>query len=199
MIGRSRGFWTRFLPDLRAEFPEIGLDVDGMVRAMNKVEPELVRVGADELTYNLHILVRFELEVEIVTGRLAIRDLPEAWNAKYADYLGLTPPTDALGCLQDVHWSRGSVGYFPTYTFGNLIGLQVFRNGSTRRASGSSRASWSRGSPDRRCVPTPGSATPGRSTARSTGYRRRREHGTGRRDTDHRLGKVEEVDRGACR
>ncbi len=126
VIGRSRGFWTRFLPKLRTEFPSIHLDVDGMVRAMNRVEPELVRVGADELTYNLHILVRFELEVEIVTGSLAIRDLPEAWNAKYQAYLGLTPPTDSLGCLQDVHWSRGSVGYFPTYTFGNLIGLQIW-------------------------------------------------------------------------
>ena len=126
VIGRSRGFWTRFLPSLKAEFPGIGLDVDGMVRAMNKVQPELVRVGADELTYNLHILVRFELEVEIVTGHLAIRDLPEAWNAKYEAYLGLTPPTDGLGCIQDVHWSRGSVGYFPTYTFGNLIGLQIW-------------------------------------------------------------------------
>ena len=126
VVGRSRGFWTRFLPDLKAEFPSIGLDADGMVRAMNKVQPELVRVGADELTYNLHILVRFELEIEIVTGALAIRDLPDAWNAKYEEYLGLTPPTDALGCLQDVHWSRGSVGYFPTYTFGNLIGLQVW-------------------------------------------------------------------------
>lgn len=126
VVGRSAGFWTRFLPALKAEFPSIDLDVPGMVRAMNKVEPELVRVGADELTYNLHILVRFELEVELVTGRLAVRDLPEAWNAKYAEYLGLTPPDDAHGVLQDVHWSRGSVGYFPTYTFGNLIGLQIW-------------------------------------------------------------------------
>ena len=85
-----------------------------------------MRVGADELTYNLHILVRFELEVELITGSLAMKDLPEAWNAKYKDYLGLTPPTDTLGRLEDVHWSRGSVGYFPTYTFGNLIGLQMW-------------------------------------------------------------------------
>ena len=126
VVGRSWGFWSRFLPGLKAEFPSIGLEVDGMVRAMDKVKPEPVRVGADELTYNLHILVRFELEVEIVTGALAVRDLPEAWNAKYEAYLGLTPPNDALGCLQDVHWSRGSVGYFPTYAFGNLIGLQLW-------------------------------------------------------------------------
>jgi len=126
VVGRSRGFWARFLPDLKVEFPDIDLDVDGMVRAMNKVKPEFVRVGADELTYNLHILVRFELEVELITGSLAMRDLPEAWNAKYAASLGVTPPTDTLGCLQDVHWSRGSVGYFPTYTFGNLVGLQMW-------------------------------------------------------------------------
>lgn len=126
VVGRSRGLWTRFLPNLQAGFPQIALDVDGMVRAMNKVQPEFVRVGADELTYNLHILVRFELEVELITGSLAMDDLPEAWNAKYTDYLGITPPNDTLGCLQDVHWSRGSVGYFPTYTFGNLIGLQMW-------------------------------------------------------------------------
>jgi carboxypeptidase Taq len=126
VVGRSTGFWTRFLPELKKEFPQIGLDVAGMVRAMNKVQPEFIRVGADELTYNLHILVRFELEVELITGKLVIEDLPEAWNAKYTEYLGITPPSDTLGCLQDVHWSRGSVGYFPTYTFGNLIGLQMW-------------------------------------------------------------------------
>jgi carboxypeptidase Taq len=126
VVGRSKGFWTRFLPDLKREFPAIDLDVDGMVLAMNVVCPEFVRVGADELTYNLHILVRFELEVEIISNSISIDQLPEAWNAKYQEYLGITPPTDTLGCLQDVHWSRGSVGYFPTYTFGNLIGLQMW-------------------------------------------------------------------------
>lgn len=126
VVGRSIGFWRRFLPDLKAEFPQIDLDPEGMARAMNKVQPEFIRVGADELTYNLHILVRFELEVELITGKLAMKDLPEAWNAKYTEYLGITPSTDTFGCLQDVHWSRGSVGYFPTYTFGNLIGLQMW-------------------------------------------------------------------------
>jgi carboxypeptidase Taq len=127
IVGRSKGLWSRFLPDLQATFPELGaLDVEAFYRAINKVEPDFIRVGADELTYNLHILVRFELEVEILTGQVAIKDLPEAWNAKYADYLGITPPTDTLGCLQDVHWSRGSVGYFPTYAMGNLIGGQIW-------------------------------------------------------------------------
>jgi carboxypeptidase Taq len=127
VVGRSRGFWKRFLPDLQAAFPQLnGLDAEAMYRAINKVAPEFVRVGADELTYNLHILVRFELEVELITGRLDINDLPEAWNAKYTEYLGITPPTNTLGCLQDVHWSRGYVGYFPTYAMGNLIGLQMW-------------------------------------------------------------------------
>jgi carboxypeptidase Taq len=128
VIGRSRGFWTRFLPDLQAVFPELGsLDVESMYRAINKVEPSFVRVGADELTYNLHILVRFELEVDLITGELEMTELPEAWNAKYTEYLGISPPADSLGCLQDVHWSRGYVGYFPTYSMGNLIGLQIWR------------------------------------------------------------------------
>lgn len=126
IVGRSRGFWRRFLPDLQAQFPEVQTDAEGMYRAMNKVEPGLIRVGADEVSYNLHILVRFELETEILTGKTAIADLPEAWNAKYTDYLGITPPTDTLGCLQDVHWSRGMVGYFPTYTMGNLISYQMW-------------------------------------------------------------------------
>jgi carboxypeptidase Taq len=126
VVGRSIGFWTRFLPDLKREFPHLELDAEGMVRAMNVVRPEFIRVGADELTYNLHILVRFELEVEIITNKISIAQLPEAWNAKCQEYLGITPPTDTFGCLQDVHWSRGSVGYFPTYTFGNLIGLQMW-------------------------------------------------------------------------
>jgi len=127
VIGRSRGFWHRFLPDLQLAFPQLsGLTDEEMYRAINKVAPNFIRVGADELTYNLHILVRFELEVEIVTGQLQVKDLPEAWNAKYESYLGIVPPTDTLGVLQDVHWSRGSVGYFSTYSMGNLIGLQIW-------------------------------------------------------------------------
>ena len=126
IVGRSRGFWNRFLPKLKEAFPEIQIDAEGMYRAMNKVEPGFVRVGSDEVSYNLHILVRFELETEILTGKTPIKDLPAAWNAKYTEYLGITPPTDTLGCLQDVHWSRGTIGYFPTYTMGNLISYQMW-------------------------------------------------------------------------
>jgi carboxypeptidase Taq len=127
IVGRSLGFWSKLLPDLQARFPEFSaMDAEGMYRAMNKVEPTFVRVGSDEVSYNLHILVRFELETEILTGKTSFADLPEAWNAKYTEYLGIRPPTDTLGCLQDVHWSRGMVGYFPTYTMGNLISYQMW-------------------------------------------------------------------------
>lgn len=127
LVGRSLGFWTHFLPTLQAAFPQLdSVEPLAMYRAMNKVQPEFIRVGADELTYNLHILVRFELEVELITAQISVADLPEAWNAKYAATLGITPPDDAQGCLQDVHWTRGSFGYFPTYTMGNLIGAQIW-------------------------------------------------------------------------
>lgn len=127
IVGRSLPFWRRFLPDLQAREPRLAqVTPDEMFAMLNKVQPEFIRVGADELTYNLHILVRFELEVELVTGALDIKDLPEAWSAKYEAYLGIRPATDTEGCLQDVHWSKGSVGYFPTYAMGNLIGAQMW-------------------------------------------------------------------------
>ena len=90
------------------------------------MKPELIRVGSDELHYNLHILVRFEIESEVIANRLAIKDIPDCWNSKYQEYFGVTPPNNNQGCLQDVHWSRGSIGYFPTYTYGNLIGVQIW-------------------------------------------------------------------------
>jgi len=127
IIGRSRPFWERFLPDLKAEFPQLAsVDVDGFYQAVNRVQPSLIRVEADELTYNLHVLVRFEIECDILEGKLAVRDLPEAWNAKYNEYLGVTPKTDSEGCLQDVHWSMGSIGYFPTYSMGNVLSYQIW-------------------------------------------------------------------------
>lgn len=127
MVGRSLGFWKHFLPKLSMVFPElVGIGGADMWRMVNRVQPEFVRVGADELTYNLHILVRFELEVAIVEGSLDVGDLPQAWNEKYETYLGINPPTNTLGVLQDVHWTRGSVGYFPTYTFGNLLSGQLW-------------------------------------------------------------------------
>ena len=128
IVGRSRAFWERFLPSLKTEFSALGdVDLDTFYRAINKVEPSLIRVEADELTYNLHVLVRFELECDILTNKLAVKDLPEAWNAKYEEYLDVTPPTDSEGCLQDVHWSMGSIGYFPTYSMGNLLSYQIWR------------------------------------------------------------------------
>jgi carboxypeptidase Taq len=112
----------------QAAFPdalsEIGAET--WYRAINSVSPSLIRVEADEVTYNLHILLRFELEVEMLEGRLSVVDAPAAWNAKMEQYLGLTPPDDAQGILQDVHWSGGSMGYFPTYSVGNLLSVQLF-------------------------------------------------------------------------
>lgn len=127
IVGRSKAFWSRYLPDLKTTFPELGdVDLDTFYKAINKVEPSLIRVEADELTYNLHVLTRFELECDLLTEKIAIRDLPEAWNAKYEEYLGVRPTTDSEGCLQDVHWSMGSIGYFPTYSMGNLLSYQIW-------------------------------------------------------------------------
>lgn len=127
IIGRSRPFWQHFFPLLSQEFPFLDpLGPEGFYRSLSKVEPTFIRVGADELTYNLHILVRFELEVDLINRRLEVKDLPDAWNEKYRDYLGINPPNHALGCMQDVHWTRGSSGYFPTYSMGNLIGAQIW-------------------------------------------------------------------------
>ena len=102
------------------------LDLETFYRGINKVQPSLVRVEADEATYNLHIMLRLELEIALMEGSLAVKDLPEAWNTRVQEYLGLTPPNDALGVLQDVHWSSGLLGYFPTYALGNLISVQLW-------------------------------------------------------------------------
>lgn len=127
IVGRSRAFWQRYLPDLQVAFPALaGIELDRFYRAINRVEPTFIRVEADEVTYNLHIMVRFELECELLSGSLAVKDLPEAWNAKYQSYLGITPDSDSDGCLQDVHWSAGLVGYFPTYSMGNILSYQIW-------------------------------------------------------------------------
>lgn len=128
LVGRSLGFWQGAYPRLQELFPEPLADVtvDGFYQAVNAVQPSLVRVEADEVTYNLHIMIRFELELALLEGSLAVADLPAAWNEKYRDYLGVTPPDDALGCLQDVHWAAGMIGYFPTYTLGNLMSVQLY-------------------------------------------------------------------------
>ncbi len=128
VVGRSREFWQYYYPRLQEFFPEqLGRgDQEQFYRAINKVSPSFIRVEADEVTYNLHIFLRFELEQALLEQRLKVADLPEAWNAKMKEYLGLTPPHDALGVLQDIHWSGGSIGYFPTYTLGNVLSLQFY-------------------------------------------------------------------------
>lgn len=128
LVGRSRAFWRFFLPKARAAFPQILSDVteDQWVFAVNDIRPSFIRTEADEATYNLHVLLRFELEQAMLTGELTPADIPAAWNAKMKDLLGITPPDNAKGCLQDVHWSMGSIGYFPTYTLGNLYAAQFF-------------------------------------------------------------------------
>lgn len=128
IVGRSRGFWGKYYPLLQATYPEsLGdVDMETFYRAINKSEPSFIRVEADEVTYNLHTMIRFEIELDLLTGALRVEDAPEVWNAKYQAYLGITPPTDTVGILQDVHWSSGLIGYFATYTIGNLLSAQLY-------------------------------------------------------------------------
>ncbi len=127
LVGRSRGFWQSFYPRAQELFSDLGdVNLEAFHFAVNQVAPSLIRVEADEVTYNLHIIFRFELERELINGGLEVQDLPEAWNAKIQDYLGLTPPDDRDGVMQDVHWSAGHFGYFPTYTLGNIYAAQFF-------------------------------------------------------------------------
>lgn len=128
LVGRSRPFWEANYARLQELFPEqLGqVDLEHFYRAINKVQPSLIRVEADELTYNLHILLRFELELALLEGRVRVAELPEAWNAQMQELLGITPDNDAEGVLQDVHWSSGMVGYFPTYTLGNVLSVQLW-------------------------------------------------------------------------
>jgi carboxypeptidase Taq len=127
-VARSGPYLERLLPRLRERFPGSFEDVDAaeLHRAANHIERSLIRIEADEVTYNLHILIRFELELEIFEGGLELTELPEAWNARYRDYLGLEVPDDAHGVLQDVHWAGGAFGYFPTYSLGNVIAGQLW-------------------------------------------------------------------------
>ena len=128
LVGRSHPFWSHFYPLAQAAFPDALVDVslDDFYFAINEVRPSLIRVEADEITYNLHIVIRFELEQALISGELAVSDLPDAWNQRYKSYLGIEPPNDADGVLQDIHWSAGLFGYFPTYSLGNLYASQFF-------------------------------------------------------------------------
>jgi carboxypeptidase Taq len=128
LVGRSRAFWTFFYPHLQKIFPQqLGnVDLNTFYRAINKVQPSLIRTEADEATYNLHVMLRLELEIALMEGNLEVQDLPEVWNSKMQEYLGIAPKTNREGVLQDIHWSFGGLGYFPTYALGNLISAQLW-------------------------------------------------------------------------
>jgi carboxypeptidase Taq len=145
LVGRSRSFWDYAYPLARQAFPAALSDVrlDDFYFAINDVRPSLIRVEADEVTYNLHILIRFELEQALINNGLAVADLPAAWNEKYRQYLGLEPQSDADGVLQDIHWSAGLLGYFATYALGNLYASQFFEQAD--RDCGGLAAQFARG------------------------------------------------------
>jgi carboxypeptidase Taq len=128
VIGRSLPFWRWFWPMTQAAFPEAlgGVTLEEFHRAINRVRRSYIRVASDEVTYGLHIILRFELEQELLSGRLATGDLPEAWNARFEELIGTPVPDDRVGCLQDIHWSGGALGYFPSYQLGNVVSLQIW-------------------------------------------------------------------------
>ena len=128
LVGRSLPFWEHFYPQLQETFPAQlnNVDLQSFYKGINKVEPSLIRVEADEATYNMHIMLRLEIEMAIMEGTLAVKDLPEVWNTRMQEYLGVTPTNDSEGVLQDIHWSFGGIGYFSTYALGNLISAQLW-------------------------------------------------------------------------
>jgi carboxypeptidase Taq len=128
LVGRSMPFWEHMYPRLKRTFPAQldGVGVKNFYKAINKVQPSFIRVNADEATYNLHVMLRLELEIALVEGSVSLKDLPALWNSKMNEYLGITPRNDAEGVLQDVHWSYGSIGYFSTYALGNLVSAQLW-------------------------------------------------------------------------
>jgi carboxypeptidase Taq len=127
LVGRSLAFWEYWYPQAQRSFESLkNVKLEDFYFAINEVKPSFIRVEADELTYNLHILLRFEIERNLLSDELSVADLPEVWNKKFSRYFGLEVPDDALGCLQDVHWAGGAFGYFPTYTLGNLNAVQFF-------------------------------------------------------------------------
>jgi len=144
LVGRSRGFWTHFYGTAQKRFASLsGVSLDDFLRAINEVRPSFIRVDADEVTYNLHVFLRFELELALISGDLAVADLPDAWNEKFEQSFRLRPPNDAKGCLQDIHWSAGLFGYFPTYTLGNVYAAQIYNK--ARAELGDLEAAFARG------------------------------------------------------
>jgi carboxypeptidase Taq len=145
LVGRSRSFWRHMFPIVQYAFDgtlEDATDED-FYRAVNTAQPSLIRVEADEVTYNLHVILRFELETALLEGAMDVNDLPKRWNEKFEAYLGIVPPTDAEGCLQDMHWAGGAIGYFPTYTLGNLYSVPIYR--AAEKALGNLDAMFERG------------------------------------------------------
>ncbi len=127
LVGRSEAFWKFFFPQLQTHFGHFKkISIEDFYRAINSVEPSLIRIESDEVTYNLHIMLRFEIEEALINDRIKVGDLPDVWNSKMKEYLGIEPPDDAHGVLQDVHWSGGQFGYFPSYMLGNLYAAQFF-------------------------------------------------------------------------
>jgi carboxypeptidase Taq len=128
LVGRSLPFWQHFYPRLQELFPAqlANVPLDSFYKGINKVQPSLIRVEADEATYNLHIMLRLEIEIGLIEGRTEVKDLPGIWNERIKEYLGLTPANDAEGVLQDIHWSGGGFGYFSTYALGNLVSCQLW-------------------------------------------------------------------------
>lgn len=129
-VGRGRAFWNYLYPHARTAFPVAlgSTPLEQFYAAINDVHPSFIRVEADEVTYNLHIMLRFELEVKLLDGSLAAADVPTAWNETFRNYFEITPPDDSVGCLQDIHWSAGLMGYFPTYALGNMYAAQFFES-----------------------------------------------------------------------
>jgi carboxypeptidase Taq len=145
LVGRSRPFWQHFFPQARSAFTEAlsSVTVDDFYAAINDVRPSFIRVEADEVTYNLHIMLRFEIEQAMLAGDLQTPDVPGVWNETFQKLFGLTPPHDSFGCLQDIHWSAGLFGYFPTYALGNMYAAQFFETAD--QALGGLSAQFARG------------------------------------------------------
>jgi carboxypeptidase Taq len=133
LVGRSRAFWRHLYPKAQAAFPKAlaGVTLDDFYFAINRVQPSYIRVEADEVTYNLHIVLRFEIEQALLSGDISTTEVPDVWNEMFVRYLGLTPPDDARGCLQDMHWGIGYLGYFASYALGNLYAAQIFEQART--------------------------------------------------------------------
>jgi carboxypeptidase Taq len=128
LIGQSYPFWQHFFPLLQKECPEqfASVTLQDFYHAVNAVKPGFIRIDSDEVSYNLHVIIRFEIERALIEGSMKVKEIPDVWNSKMREYLGLSPEFDGQGCLQDIHWSLGYIGYFPTYTLGNLYAVQFF-------------------------------------------------------------------------